>query len=749
MQSSAEKDKVNPVRVPKEKDSNGVKIMTLNPGHFHSALVQKTMYEQVSPTVHVYAPAGPDVKNHLKMIEQFNTRTEDPTNWREKVYTGDDFLEKMLKEKPGNIVVLAGNNKKKTSHIKACVDAGLNVLSDKPMCIDAAGFKLLKKAFASAEKNNVLLYDIMTERSSITTILQKELLHNRSVFGELVNGSVDEPAVVKESVHHFFKYVAGKPLTRPGWYFDTTQQGEGLADITTHLVDIVMWMLFPEKIIDYQNDIEIKKAKRWPTMITKQQYEKVTKLSDFPVFLKDNLNDEGVLPCYANGEMIYTLKGIHTKLSVIWNFEALAGGKDTHYSLVRGTKANVIIRQGKEQNYRPELYVEPTAGANKDKLSAALKKAVAELQTKYPGLELKENAAGWQILVPDKYRIGHEAHFRQVMVRYLKYLADGKLPNWEVPNMLTKYYTTTKALELATVKKKHKPTVEFVKAEDKIDCLIDGRHFTSYRYGDGLGKPILFPLNSPSGAMINRGWPLLQIEGENTEHPHHKGLWFAYRDVNGDDFWLDPASPAHIKHAEVTEMTGGTGKGTLATVSHWLDKNGKTLLKENRKMVFYGRENEYAIDFDIDLTAQDTKVVFGDHKDGLFAFQAAGWLSETGTGRFLNSNGDEGEKNTWGKRAQWVRLQGRKDGKTIGIAILNHPSSVNYPAYWHTRGYGLITANPLGQLIFQQNTGQLNPQPFNLTLQPNESAHFGFRVLIYEGNKTGEQLQQQFEKYIN
>ena len=151
MQSSADKDKV--------------RIMTLNPGHFHSALVQKTMYEQVAPTVHVYAPPGPDVENHLKMIEQFNTRAEDPTNWQEKVYTGDDFLEKMLKERPGNMVVLAGNNKKKTSHIKACVDTGLNVLSDKPMCIDAAGFELLKEAFASAKKNNVLLYDIMTERS--------------------------------------------------------------------------------------------------------------------------------------------------------------------------------------------------------------------------------------------------------------------------------------------------------------------------------------------------------------------------------------------------------------------------------------------------------------------------------------------------------------------------------------------------------------------------------------------------------
>ena len=139
-----------------------VKIMTLDPGHFHAALVQKTMYDQVSPTVHVYAPTGPDVVDHLKRIEGFNTRSDNPTDWEEVVYTGDDFLEKMLAERPGNVVVLSGSNKKKTKYIKACVDAGLNVFADKPMCITPEDFELLKEAFISAKENGVLIYDVMT-----------------------------------------------------------------------------------------------------------------------------------------------------------------------------------------------------------------------------------------------------------------------------------------------------------------------------------------------------------------------------------------------------------------------------------------------------------------------------------------------------------------------------------------------------------------------------------------------------------
>ena len=431
-------------------------LMTLDPGHFHASLVQKTMYEQISPTVYVYAPEGPDVQDHLKRIEGFNNRKENPTHWKEIVYTGPDYLERMLKEKPGNVMVTAGNNRKKTVYIKAAVDASINVLADKPMCINKDGFELLKQAFASAEKNGVLLYDIMTERSEITNTLQKELINMPEVFGELTKGTPEDPAVITESVHHFFKYVAGNPIKRPAWYFDTDQEGEGIVDVTTHLVDLVQWECFPEQIIDYKNDIQMLKAKHWPTIITKEQFSKVTRLPDFPDYLKKKLDSDGNLPVYCNGEMTYSLKGVNTRVSVIWRYEAATktgGTGDTHYSIIKGTKANVIIRQGEEQKFIPELYVEPAKGVSKKDVGAALTKAIETLQAKYPGIGMQKIARGWWITIPDKYRVGHEAHFADVTERYLKYLVDGKLPDWEVPNMIAKYYTTTSALELALKEK--------------------------------------------------------------------------------------------------------------------------------------------------------------------------------------------------------------------------------------------------------------------------------------------------------
>lgn len=422
-----------------------LRLIVLDPGHFHADLLQKSTYDQVDSTVYVYAPEGAEVNAYLGKVEQYNTRAESPTNWNEKVNSGSDYLEKMLAEKPGNVVVLAGNNQKKTNYIKQSVDAGLNVLADKPMAIDAAGFELLKEAFTSAEKNNVLLYDIMTERYEISNTLQKELAKQSAIFGELQKGTAEQPAISKESVHHFSKIVSGSPLVRPAWFFDTKQQGEGIVDVNTHLVDLIQWAAFPEVALS-PADVSLTSAKRWTTDLTPSQFKLVTKQDTYPSYLTSSVKDS-ILSVYANGEINYTLKGIHAQVKVMWNFQAPQGAGDTHYSVMRGSKANLIIRQGQEQNYKPMLYIEPVG--SDAAYPQALEAAFKNVEAQFPGIELKKDTKGWQVMIPKKYDNGHEAHFAQVASKYMEYLKAGKLPDWEVPNMITKYYTTTQALQMA------------------------------------------------------------------------------------------------------------------------------------------------------------------------------------------------------------------------------------------------------------------------------------------------------------
>lgn len=431
---------------------NEVKIITVDPGHFHAALVQKNMYDQVDPTVHVYAPEGPDVNDHLNRIDRFNKRELDPTRWEEVVYTGPDFLDKMISEKSGNVVVLSGNNAQKTEYIKKSLEAGFNVLADKPMVILPEQLPVLLEAFQLAEKNGLLLYDIMTERHEITTLLQKEFSMIPEVFGDILAGSPEEPAITKESVHHFFKYVSGNPIKRPAWFFDTGQQGDGLVDVSTHLVDLVQWSVFPEQILN-KEDVSMISARRWTTTLDAEQFKKVTALDEFPEYLHKDIEDD-LLKVYSNGEMIYSLRGIHAKVSVIWNYQAPEGAGDTHYSIMRGSGCNLIIKQGAEENYKPVLYIEPAEDTPPDEFENKLYKSLEDkISPKYPGVEIRNNPDGtWVVEIPARYHVGHEAHFGQVTEKYLKYLVDGKLPEWEVPNMITKYYTNMTALEMAREK---------------------------------------------------------------------------------------------------------------------------------------------------------------------------------------------------------------------------------------------------------------------------------------------------------
>ncbi|MCF0167825.1 MAG: oxidoreductase, partial [Bacteroidales bacterium] len=311
--------------------------------------------------------------------------------------------------------------------------------------ITSQGFEELKECFDLADKTGVLLYDIMTERNEITSILQKELAHIEPIYGIQKEGTAEEPGIEMESVHNFFKMVAGSPLTRPAWFYDLDRQGEAIVDVATHLVDLVQWQLFPEQIINC-SDINMISARHWPTPMTPEQFKLSTGLDSYPDFLAGSVKD-GVLQVCTNGEMLYSIKGVTARVVALWNFES-PNYADTHYCLMRGTKSNLVIRQGEAQGYRPELYIEALDASAEYALK--MSEAFASLADKYPGIQLETKDNGiWHVMIPDSYRVGHEAHFGQVTEHFLQYLEDGKLPDWEKPCMISKYYTTTKALEMA------------------------------------------------------------------------------------------------------------------------------------------------------------------------------------------------------------------------------------------------------------------------------------------------------------
>jgi len=315
------------------------------------------------------------------------------------------------------------------------------------------------------------------------------------------------------------------------------------------------------------------------------------------------------------------------------------------------------------------------------------------------------------------------------------------------------------------------------KADQKVDVFIDGQLFTSYLYSETipvLKKTVLFPLVAANGVHITRGYPLEPKPGERIDHPHQIGAWFNYGDVNGLDYWNNSDAISEdrknemgtIRHDEIIGVKEGFGKGELSVTANWLKPDGEVLLKEKTNFIFYSKENQRIIDRIVTLTALNEPVLFKDNKEGMVAIRVARQLEHPSdtpvtlsdaygkktdvpvldnagvSGHYLNSEGIEGT-DVWAKRAKWVSLDGTFDTKAVTVVIFDYPKNVGFPTYWHARGYGLFSANPLGQSVFSEGKEALN-----YSLKTGESVTFKYRILILNGKADKNSIESEYQKFI-
>lgn len=418
-------------------------LIILNPGHFHAALVLREPHPELAQDVFVYSEEGPDLDRFMNLVASFNQRETDPTDWRLHVYCGTDFHQKLLEEKKGDIVVSAGKNNAKMRDIDTLSRAGFYVLADKPWLINEDGLPLLHRAVAP---DRPLALDIMTERFEITTILQKAFMAEADVFGKIRIDPDGSPSVFKESIHHLYKLVNNQPLVRPDWYFDLEVQGEGITDVTTHLVDMTHWMLFPDVGVDFERDVELLQARRWSTRIPLETYSKITQQENFPGAAKVYVKDD-ILQYFSNGEIFYRAMNVPIHIRVIWNLEIPEGGGDTHQSLIKGTRSDLLVRQLPEHGFKVELLIAPKE--NLHAVETAVKDCLGKWASAYPGLTVHQEDKKLLIGIPDHLRTNHEEHFCQVRDMYLDYLSKGSFPTETRASIVSKYTLLAKALKLA------------------------------------------------------------------------------------------------------------------------------------------------------------------------------------------------------------------------------------------------------------------------------------------------------------
>ncbi|HEU4366793.1 MAG TPA: putative oxidoreductase C-terminal domain-containing protein [Methylomirabilota bacterium] len=419
-------------------------LVFLDPGHFHAALTLRERHPLVRDEIVVYAPAGPDdarrgreVAEFLALLEAFNRRPRRPTRWRAEVRAGEDPLGRLLGERPGDVVILAGRNDRKMTLIRGLHDAGFHVLADKPWITTATAVGDVRHVLGGGAR----VMEMMTGRHAPASMVAERIVREPEIFGEFWPGD-GGPAIRLASVHHLEKRVNGAPLRRPPWFFDVRVQGDGLADIPTHLVDQAQRFLATTGARS-GHEAELLAARRWSTPVPRALFGRVTGLADFPAELAAAV-DGDTLAYAGNAEMSFRLRGVEVHLTTRWDLTEAAGAGDAHVTTLSGTVSRLRVEQGPETGHRRRLRVEPRAGGSR--LAAALERAVAAWQPEHPGLRVAAAPDGFEIEVPGGRGTAHESQFPLVLDEFLQSLGRGRWPDERAAGTLAKYELLARAL---------------------------------------------------------------------------------------------------------------------------------------------------------------------------------------------------------------------------------------------------------------------------------------------------------------
>lgn len=288
---------------------------------------------------------------------------------------------------------------------------------------------------------------------------------------------------------------------------------------------------------------------------------------------------------------------------------------------------------------------------------------------------------------------------------------------------------------------------------DHVSIQINGQPFSNFYIGPAYPKPFLAPLRSATGLIVTRRFPMETIEGESRDHPHHRGLWIGYGNIDGVNFWeneLDtpntdsetPKRQGRIVLRELGRMKGGAKAGTLSALFEWRTPDGAVLLEERRVTTFYADPVTRTVDIDATFTAR-TAVRFADTKEGFFAIRISDSIAGKNGGIMTNSDDAQTEKQVWGKRADWVDYDGVEDGHKVGIVVFDFPANYAHPPRWHVRDYGLFAINPFGLKDFE-------PQSSNrggYLLPAGKSMRFRYRVIVHPGDTPKKKIAEWYSDY--
>lgn len=293
------------------------------------------------------------------------------------------------------------------------------------------------------------------------------------------------------------------------------------------------------------------------------------------------------------------------------------------------------------------------------------------------------------------------------------------------------------ALGIAPARAADEPlAVAFVQSPNGLQISIGGKPFAAYVFADGpTTRPFFKLLHAPDGTQVTRNAP--PVEGKDlSDHPTlHPGLWLAFGDLNGADFWRNKE---RIHHAGfVAEPQGGPGQGGF-TVKNRYEAAGKVIAEETAHISVRVRPSGYLLLGDSTFYPVGGDLAFGDQEEMGLGVRMATPLAVVKGGRITNSDGLVNEAEVWGKPADWCAYGGTIGGHEVGVVLMPHPQ--NFRRSWfHARDYGLLVANPFGRNAFTKG------EKSRVVVRNGETLRLRFGVFVYNGEPD---LRAAYEDYL-
>ncbi len=282
------------------------------------------------------------------------------------------------------------------------------------------------------------------------------------------------------------------------------------------------------------------------------------------------------------------------------------------------------------------------------------------------------------------------------------------------------------------------PRLSFTETDGQIAINAGDQAVASYVYSDEqILRPYFAHVKTPDGLQVTRNHP--PQTGDRSDHATmHPGIWLAFGDLSGTDFWRNKGRVQHIGF--VQRPAAERNVGSFIEQKRYLRPDGNVVCNEEFRVAIRVRNDGYVIYLESHFSSEE-EFYFGDQEEMGLGIRVATPISEVGGGKLTDAKGRSNAEQIWSHAAEWCDYSGRVDGQNVGMTIMCHPANIR-ESWFHARDYGLVAANPFGRAAMQKG------EPSRIVVQPGETHILRYGVWVH-GSVDVESITSAYDEYAN